>query len=206
MYAVTISDRFPPGQTRQNLHKSVERAPMEFVVVARYKAREGQEDRVEAALRRMVEPTRAELGNLGYETLRDPVEPGVFVLIERYIDEDAFAEHLSTEHFATWLRGEVLPNLAERTRFDLVPFGTDVHEAKLFGGISDEAYKKAVAVSRGLGGRVGRPGGVLFVGFPVSVTQQQRWIDLGRRHEGPADGRPVRGGHHHLPGAVRQRL
>jgi quinol monooxygenase YgiN len=103
---------------------------MEFVVVARYKAREGQEDRVETALRRMVEPTRAEPGNLGYEALRDPAEPGVFVLIERYADEDAFAEHLSTEHFAIWLRGEVLPNLAERTRYDLVPFGSDVHEAK----------------------------------------------------------------------------
>lgn len=102
---------------------------MEFVVVARYKAREGQEDRVEAALRRMVEPTRAEQGNLGYEALRDPVEPGVFVLIERYTDEDAFAEHLSTEHFTTWLRGEVLPNLAERTRYDLVPLGADVRGA-----------------------------------------------------------------------------
>lgn len=109
---------------------------MEFVVIARYKAREGQEDRVEAVLRRMVDPTRAEPGNLGYEALRDPVEPGVFVLIERYTDEDAFAAHLSSEHFATWLRGEVLPNLAERTRFDLVPFGADV---KLIGGISDEA-------------------------------------------------------------------
>jgi quinol monooxygenase YgiN len=103
---------------------------MEFVVVARYKAREGHEARVEAALRRMVEPTRAEPGNLGYEALRDPVEPGVFVLIERYANEDAFADHLSTDHFATWLRGEVLPNLAERTRYDLVPLGSDVHEAK----------------------------------------------------------------------------
>jgi quinol monooxygenase YgiN len=103
---------------------------MEFVVVARYKAREGQEDRVEAALRRMVEPTRAEPGNLGYEALRDPVEPGVFVLIERYANEDAFADHLSTDHFATWLRGEVLPNLAERTRYDLVPLGSNAHEAK----------------------------------------------------------------------------
>jgi quinol monooxygenase YgiN len=106
----------------------MERAAMEFVVIARYKAREGQEDRVEAALRRMVDPTRAEPGNLGYEALRDLAEPGVFVLIERYADEDAFAEHLSSEHFAALLRGEVLPNLAERTRYDLVPFGTDVHQ------------------------------------------------------------------------------
>jgi quinol monooxygenase YgiN len=98
---------------------------MEFVVIARYRAFAGEEDRVEAALRNMVEPTRAEPGNLDYQVLRDPDEHGVFMLIERYIDDDAFAAHLESEHFATWLRGEVLPALAERTRFDLVPLAAE---------------------------------------------------------------------------------
>jgi quinol monooxygenase YgiN len=99
---------------------------MEFVVIARYKSRVGQEDRVEAALGNMREPSRAEPGNLDYQVLRDPHEPGVFMLFERYVDEAAFSEHLATGHFATWLRGEVLPNLEDRTRFDLVPLGSDV--------------------------------------------------------------------------------
>jgi quinol monooxygenase YgiN len=69
----------------------------------------------------MLRPSRAEPGNLDYQVLRDPQTPGVFMLFERYADEAAFHAHLATEHFATWLKGQVLPNLAERTRFDLVP-------------------------------------------------------------------------------------
>jgi hypothetical protein len=74
---------------------------MEFVVIARYRARPGAEGRVEAGLRNMLGPTRA-----------------------------AFRAHLDTGHFATWLKGQVLPNLDERTRFDLVPLGPDVREPK----------------------------------------------------------------------------
>jgi len=96
---------------------------MEFVVIARYTARGGQEDRVAAALAKMVEPTRAEPGNVDYQVMRDPSQSGIFMLFERYTGEDAFAAHAASEHFGTWLKGEVLPNLAERTRFDLVPLG-----------------------------------------------------------------------------------
>ncbi|HEY8046130.1 MAG TPA: putative quinol monooxygenase [Streptosporangiaceae bacterium] len=96
---------------------------MEFVVIAQYRARAGEEGRVEAALREMRKPTRAEPGNLDYQVLRDPGQPGVFVLYERYADEAGFRAHLATGHFATWLRGQVLPFLAERTRLDLVPLG-----------------------------------------------------------------------------------
>jgi len=96
---------------------------MEFVVIAQYTVRPGEEDRVATALRNMRAPSRAEPGNLDYQVLRDPRQPGVFVLYERYADEAAFQAHLATEHFSTWLKGEVLPNLAGRTRLDLAPLG-----------------------------------------------------------------------------------
>lgn len=96
---------------------------MEFVVIARYKARAGEDSRVGAALKEMRQPSRAEPGNLDYQVMRDPGQPGVFVLYERYADEAAFQAHLATEHFDTWLRGQVLPFLEERTRLDLVPLG-----------------------------------------------------------------------------------
>jgi quinol monooxygenase YgiN len=96
---------------------------MEFVVIVRYKARAGAESQVEAALKEMRKPSRAEPGNLDYQVMRDPGQPGVFVLYERYADEAAFQAHLATGHVATWLRGQVLPFLEERTRFDLVPLG-----------------------------------------------------------------------------------
>jgi quinol monooxygenase YgiN len=94
---------------------------MEFVVIAQYRARTGEEGRVEEALRKMVAPTRAEPGNLDYQVFRDPGQQGAFVLFERYADAEAFEAHRSSEHFATWLSGQVLPALAERTRLDLAP-------------------------------------------------------------------------------------
>jgi quinol monooxygenase YgiN len=105
-----------------------ERLTMEFIIIARYQARAGEEDRVETALKNMREPSRAEPGNLDYQVMRDPHELGVFVLFERYVDEAAFQAHLATYHFGTWLKGDVLPYLDERTRFDLVPLGADGRE------------------------------------------------------------------------------
>ena len=96
---------------------------MEFVVIAQYTVRPGEEEQVASALRNMRAPSRAEPGNLDYQVLRDPQQPGRFVLYERYTDEAAFQAHLATEHFATWLRGQVLPFLDGRTRLDLVPLG-----------------------------------------------------------------------------------
>jgi quinol monooxygenase YgiN len=96
---------------------------MEFVVIATYRARAGEEARVETALGEMVEPTRAEPGNLDYQVFRDPKDPSLFVLFERYADEGAFDDHRATPHFGTWLAGQVLPALDSRIRLDLVPLG-----------------------------------------------------------------------------------
>jgi len=94
---------------------------MEFVVVARYRAHGGTAGLVADALSRMVEPTRAEPGNLDYRVFRDPRDRSVFVLVERYADEDAFDVHRATAHFGQWIAGQVLPNLEDRVRLDLVP-------------------------------------------------------------------------------------
>src|SRR5579875_248806 len=62
---------------------------MSFVVMVHYRAREGEADRVRAALLAMVEPTRAEPGNEAYEVCVDPADPAVFAIYERYADEAA---------------------------------------------------------------------------------------------------------------------
>jgi quinol monooxygenase YgiN len=69
----------------------------------------------------MVEPTRAEPGNLDYQAFRDPEDSSLFVLFERYVDSGAFDAHRETPHFATYLAGVVLPALDNRIRLDLVP-------------------------------------------------------------------------------------
>jgi quinol monooxygenase YgiN len=94
---------------------------MEFVVIAQYRARPGEAEVVEEGLRNMVEPTLSEPGNLDYQVFRDPQDPSLFVLFERYTDESAFDAHRASPHFGTWLAGQVLPALADRIRFDLVP-------------------------------------------------------------------------------------
>jgi quinol monooxygenase YgiN len=94
---------------------------MAFVVVAQYRVRAGEEAKVANALRNMVAPTRAEPGNLGYQVFRAPEDPSLFVLFERYTDESAFEAHLASPHFGTWLKGQVLPSVADRIRLDLVP-------------------------------------------------------------------------------------
>jgi quinol monooxygenase YgiN len=108
---------------RQNFLRSSggKHAVVEFVIIAQYRVRAGEEGTVEAALRQMVAPTRAEPGNLDYQVLRDPADPALFVLFERYADEAAFEAHKASGHFATWLAGQVLPALADRVRLDLVP-------------------------------------------------------------------------------------
>lgn len=94
---------------------------MAFVVFAQYRVRAGEEALVADALRNMVAPTRDEPGNLGYQVFRDPKDPSLFVLYERYAGEDAFEAHRASPHFGTWLAGTVLPALAGRVRLDLVP-------------------------------------------------------------------------------------
>ena len=92
---------------------------MAFVIIAHYRAGPGTEQQVRAALEQMVVPTRAEPGNLSYEVCADPADPAVFALFEKYTDADAFTAHTETPHFEKHLRGEVLPNLSDRTRHDL---------------------------------------------------------------------------------------
>jgi hypothetical protein len=59
--------------------------------------------------------------NWDYQVFRDPREPSLFVLFERYADERAFDPHRASPHFVRWLAQVVLPALDHRVRLDLVP-------------------------------------------------------------------------------------
>ncbi|WP_026240279.1 putative quinol monooxygenase [Parafrankia discariae] len=98
---------------------------MTFVVIAHYRALPGAEDQVAGSLGRMTAPSRAEPGNLAYNVCRSPADATVFAIYEEYVDEAAFIAHTSSDHFARWLRAEVLPRLQERHRHDLVPLARD---------------------------------------------------------------------------------
>jgi quinol monooxygenase YgiN len=89
---------------------------MAYVVSATWTVEPGQEDVVLDAIQKLTGPSRAEEGNLFYQAYQDPAEPSVFRLFEIYADEDAYAAHGASEHFATYGLGQAVPVLAHRER------------------------------------------------------------------------------------------
>jgi quinol monooxygenase YgiN len=93
-----------------------EEKPMAYVVVAKWTAKPGEESAVAASLGQLIEPSRAEPGNLLYEVNRDPANPAVFLLYEQYADEAAYAAHGASPHFQEHAVGDAFDRLAARER------------------------------------------------------------------------------------------
>jgi quinol monooxygenase YgiN len=89
---------------------------MAYVVLAKWIARRGEEEAVAAAIDQLIEPSRAEPGNLMYLAHRDPEDPRVFLLYEQYADQASYRAHGETEHFARLGRGDAIPRLEARER------------------------------------------------------------------------------------------
>ena len=90
---------------------------MGFVVTAKWTAKEGEGERVLAAIQQLLEPSRAEPGNHFYQPNRDPDDPHVFFIYEIYDDEAAYTAHGESEHFKRWAFGEAIPLLEARERW-----------------------------------------------------------------------------------------
>jgi quinol monooxygenase YgiN len=89
---------------------------MAYVVSATWTAQPGQEDTVRDAIEKLTPPSRQEPGNRFYQAFQDPAEPLVFRLFEVYDDEEAYAAHGASEHFAEYGHGQAIPVLANRER------------------------------------------------------------------------------------------
>jgi quinol monooxygenase YgiN len=87
-----------------------------LVLGVRWVARAGAEERVAEILRQIAGPSRAEPGCLQYEPHRDPDDPRVFFLFERWADEDALRAHEESPHAQELIFGEALSLLEERVR------------------------------------------------------------------------------------------
>jgi len=88
---------------------------MAFVVAATWKAKEGEEKRVEDVIREMTPLSRAEEGNLFYQAQVNPEDPRTFFLYEQYVDEAAYEAHKQTPHFQEKVFGYVIEYLEERS-------------------------------------------------------------------------------------------
>ena len=85
-----------------------------LVVLARYTAKKGMGDRVEAALREMAPLSRAEEGCTLYLVSRLRDDPDRFFIYEHYRDEAALDAHRASPHFQRIIVGTVLPLLEKR--------------------------------------------------------------------------------------------
>jgi quinol monooxygenase YgiN len=89
---------------------------MAVVLVARWLAKEGQEERVLAILEELAPASRAEPGCRYYQPCRDREDPRRFLIFETYDDDDALRTHSESEHFQRLVLDEAVPRLESRDR------------------------------------------------------------------------------------------
>jgi len=89
---------------------------MTYVIVAYWRPRAGQTEKIEAILRELAAAARTEPGNLEFIVNRSNDDPSEFLLYEQYKDEQAFADHQQTPHFKKLVLEEALPLLERRER------------------------------------------------------------------------------------------
>jgi quinol monooxygenase YgiN len=87
---------------------------MTTTIFATVEAKPDAISHVEAALRRMILPTRAETGCVRYELFGSEEMAGTFHLLETYADDAALASHHASAHFA-----ELVASLADKLARDI---------------------------------------------------------------------------------------
>ena len=99
---------------------------MAYVVVAKWTAKEGLQDRLAEICDEMTEPSRAEPGNRFYQAQVSVDDPRQFYLYEQYADEAAYQAHMDSEHFTRLVKDEAIPELLEaRERTFYTTLGDD---------------------------------------------------------------------------------
>jgi len=87
---------------------------MTHVIVARWRPREGQTEKIEAILRELTKEIRREAGNLQFIVNRSRDDPNEFLLYEQYVSEQAFLEHRQMAHFKRLVLEQAVPLLERR--------------------------------------------------------------------------------------------
>lgn len=89
---------------------------MAVVLVARWLANEGEDERVLAILEELAAASRAEPGCLMYQPCHDREDPRRFLIFEVYEDDDALRAHSESEHFQRLVLDGAVPLLEARER------------------------------------------------------------------------------------------
>lgn len=86
----------------------------ELQVIARHTMTAGKEEEVLALLPKLVSAARTEPGNVSFTAYLQLDDPRTYVLLERYVSREAFAEHRETDHFQDLVLGQIVPRLDSR--------------------------------------------------------------------------------------------
>jgi (4S)-4-hydroxy-5-phosphonooxypentane-2,3-dione isomerase len=86
-----------------------------YVVVAKWVARQGEEDAVEQILRENGAESRREAGCRTFAVSRSTEEPRTYLLYEEYDDEAAFQAHRASEHFKRYVLDDAVNRLEGRS-------------------------------------------------------------------------------------------
>ena len=73
-------------------------------VVARLKAKPGNEERVKQELQKLLAPTRAEKGCVNYDMHQAVHDRSLFLFYENWESEEDLAKHLESPHIKTWFK------------------------------------------------------------------------------------------------------
>jgi quinol monooxygenase YgiN len=91
---------------------------MAYVVVARWRAKEGKEDELARVIAELLPLSRAEPGSLFYQANRSLEDPRLFLFYEQYADEDAYKAHGASDHFTRLAHEYAIPELLESRERD----------------------------------------------------------------------------------------
>jgi quinol monooxygenase YgiN len=95
---------------------------MAYCLAVRWTIKDGEIDAVLAALRPLVDASRREPGCEIYQAHRDPENPNIIFLYERYVDEAAYQAHAESSHFATYGPGDIFPRRESAVRAAYLTF------------------------------------------------------------------------------------
>jgi quinol monooxygenase YgiN len=82
-----------------------------LTIIARVRAKPGQEARLLQELKRLLAPTRAEAGCLNYDLHQSQSDRGLFVLYENWTSQAALDAHFETPYLKAMFR--LVPELVE---------------------------------------------------------------------------------------------
>jgi quinol monooxygenase YgiN len=94
---------------------------MGHVVIATWRAKPGERERVLAILQEVTPGNRREPKSIQFQAHVSKTDPDTFVLYEHYSDESGYEEHRATQAFQERVLGEAINLLADRRVETFIP-------------------------------------------------------------------------------------